>query len=161
MGSSWSVGMNMTCWVENRKKGSRNEEIKVEADEPDVRKSELIHFFFFFWWKRERIIWLISNLRSSSGATICSSVAAIKHKVVLRNPNRKLTQQTTGCPHLSNWAKSWMTTVNWEIKSSYWIKSVWLLSEQQRHRNGELLPSCGQKYPFNSMIWRACPQMDC
>lgn len=46
MGSSWSVGMNMTCWVENRKKGSRNEEIKVEADEPDVQKSELIHFFF-------------------------------------------------------------------------------------------------------------------
>lgn len=33
----------MTYWVENRKKGSRNEEIKVEADEPDVQKTESIH----------------------------------------------------------------------------------------------------------------------
>lgn len=43
MESSWSVGMNMTYWVENRKKESRNE-IKVEADEPDVRKTESIPF---------------------------------------------------------------------------------------------------------------------
>lgn len=42
MESSWSVGTNMTYWVEKRKKGSRNEEIKVEADEPDVRKAESI-----------------------------------------------------------------------------------------------------------------------
>lgn len=69
MESSWSVGMNMTYWVENRKKGSRNEEIKVEADEPDVRKTELI--LFFFWWKTEHevnLIWLILNLRSASDA---------------------------------------------------------------------------------------------
>lgn len=71
MESSWSVGMNMTYWVENRKKGSRNEEIKVEADEPDVRKTELIQFFGFFWWKTEHevnLIWLILNLRSASDA---------------------------------------------------------------------------------------------
>lgn len=33
MESSWSVGMNMTYWVENRKKRSRNEEIKVKTNE--------------------------------------------------------------------------------------------------------------------------------
>lgn len=39
MESSWSVGRNMTYWVEKRKKGSRNGEIKVEADEPGVQKT--------------------------------------------------------------------------------------------------------------------------
>lgn len=33
MESSWSVGMNMTYLVENRKKRSRNEEIKVKTNE--------------------------------------------------------------------------------------------------------------------------------
>lgn len=46
----------MTYWVENRKKGSRNEEIKVEADEPDVRKTESIHFIF--WCKTEHEVML-------------------------------------------------------------------------------------------------------
>lgn len=56
MESSWSVEMNMTYWVENRKKGSRNEEIKVEADDPDVQKTESIHFIF--WWKTEHEVML-------------------------------------------------------------------------------------------------------
>lgn len=46
----------MTYWVENRKKGSRNEEIKVEADEPDVQKAESIHVIF--WWKTEHEVML-------------------------------------------------------------------------------------------------------
>lgn len=84
MESSWSVGTNMTYWAEKRKKGSRNEEIKVEADEPDVQKTESISALLENRASGE--LYLINlEFRESFRRTMCSSVSAIKHNAALRN----------------------------------------------------------------------------
>lgn len=115
MESSWSVEMNMTYWVENRKKGSRNEEIKVEADEPDVQKTESIHIIF--WWKTEHEVMLFLINFSTSDTKWAFVFQPLSSrwfsdnlhgaitfviKRVREGQNRKLTSQITSSSHQSN-----------------------------------------------------------